>query len=136
MKKGLLTVAAVLLMGFLFIAAGVLTAADVSDDVQIENKGYKKDQKKPVKLTHKTHIEEHKVTCIECHHDYKDGKNIWKEGDPVAKCITCHDPLKKKGDVKKLKLAYHNNCKECHKTINKEGKKAPLKKCKECHGRK
>ena len=138
MRKGLLTLVIVALTGLLFIAAGALTAGDVPDvpdEVTIENEGYKKDKKGPVKLSHKKHTEEYKVACTDCHHDYQDGNNVWKEGDPVQKCSACHNPLKKEGEVKKLQNAYHRNCKNCHKALE-EGKKAPFKKCTECHQKK
>jgi len=98
-----------------------------------------------VKLTHENHIKTHKISCRECHHIYKDGKNVWDESMPEAKCETCHDELTVKGerklppDVQKknLKLAFHNNCRGCHKKIKNENPetKAPLK-CSECHEKK
>jgi len=136
MKRGIVSLILVALTGLLFITVGALTATDVPDDVKIENEGYKKDKKGPVKLTHEKHSAEYKVACTECHHDYQDGKNVWKEGEPVKKCSACHNPLKKVGKVGKLQLSYHKNCKDCHKAVAKEGKKAPFKKCKECHQKK
>jgi hypothetical protein len=59
---------------------------------------------------------------------------MWKEGSPVKKCVECHDPLKNEGKVKKLMLAFHKNCKDCHKkAADEEGKEAPHKKCEGCH---
>ncbi|MDY7035341.1 MAG: cytochrome c3 family protein [Thermodesulfobacteriota bacterium] len=138
MKKGLLALVVVALTGFIFITVGVLTAGDVPDDVIIQNEGYKKDKKGPVKLSHKKHSTEYKVACNECHHEYKEGKNIWKEGQPVRKCSECHNPLKKEDKVIKLQNAYHKNCKNCHKALIKDGKstKAPFKKCNDCHQKK
>ncbi len=136
MKRGIVSLILVALACLLFITVGALTATDVPDDVAIENEGYKKDKKGPVKLSHKKHNADYKVACTECHHDYQDGKNVWKETDPVQKCSSCHSPLKKVGKTKKLQIAYHKNCKDCHKAVAKEGKKAPFKKCKECHQKK
>ena len=119
MKRGMLSLGVVALLGLIFIAAGVLTAADVPDTVSIENEGYKKDKKRPVPLSHKKHSVDYKVKCIECHHEYKDGKNVWKEDQPVKKCSECHDPEKKQGKTQKLQNAYHSNCKDCHKAIIK-----------------
>jgi hypothetical protein len=116
---------------------GVLTAADVPDDVTIENEGYKKDKKGSVHLSHKKHGSEYGAVCTDCHHDYKDGKNTWKEGDPVKKCIDCHDPNKSVGEKKKLQLAFHDDCKECHKEAKKAGKdNGPTTKCNDCHAKK
>jgi hypothetical protein len=118
----------------LFVAAGVLTAAQqVPDEFMIENK-YKDDKKGPVKLTHKKHAEEYKVACTECHHEYKDGKNVWKDTDPVKKCSECHAPDTKQGNADKLNLAFHKNCQSCHKEL--KGKQAPFKNCNDCHQKK
>jgi hypothetical protein len=133
MKKGMWILSLVALVGFLFVVVGALTAADVPDQVTIENKGYKSDKKGPVKFAHKKHATQYKVACTECHHDAKDGKQVqWKEGQQVKKCITCHDPEKVQGETKKLSVAYHTNCRdECHKKNYAD--KAPSKNCKDCH---
>ena len=135
MNKKLLAVLIVLFTGLVFTAVGVLTAADVPDEFKIENKGYKKDKKKPVSFHHKKHAEEYKAACTDCHHEYEGDKNVWKEGQPVKKCSACHDPKKKSGKVMKLQNAYHRNCKDCHKKLN-DDKKAPFKKCTGCHAKK
>ena len=140
MGKRLLLLAMVALAGFAFISSGVLTAADLPDDIMIENEGYTADKKGAVKLSHKKHNEKYKATCIDCHHEYEEGKNVWKQGDPVKKCSECHNPLQKEGDVMKLQNAYHKNCKNCHKAKNDQGEllhpNAPFKKCNDCHAKK
>ena len=137
-NKKSLGLSLVLFMCLFFLTLGAPTATDVPDDVVIENEGYKADKKGPVKLSHKKHSAELKIACAECHHEYKDGKNVWKEGEPVKKCIVCHSPLKSQDKVKKLNLAYHRNCKNCHKALVKAGKSttAPFKKCGSCHQKK
>lgn len=124
----------------IFCSAGTLIAADqqvAPDNVEIQNKGYKKDKKGPVEFSHKKHSAEYKLACTDCHHVYKDGKNVWKEGDYVDKCSKCHDPKKKDGKIMKLQNAYHRNCKNCHKAEIKKGKKdAPYRKCNDCHSKK
>jgi hypothetical protein len=141
MKKGIWSLGVVVLTSLMFLTVGALTAADQpapADEVMIENTGYKADKKGPVKLSHKKHHEEYKVACAECHHEYKDGKNVWKEGQKVKKCSECHSPLKKEGKVLKLNLSYHKNCKDCHKKVVEQdsNKKAPFKKCNDCHQKK
>ncbi len=137
MKRKFLTVLVVGLTGLLFLAAGVLVAADVPDEITIQNTGYKKDKKGPVHFSHKKHHADYKVACAECHHDYEHGKNVWKEGDPVKPCKQCHDPNKKQGKILKLNLAYHKDCKDCHRDLAKAGKKTgPYKKCNDCHQKK
>ena len=135
MNKKLLTLVMVVFTGLLFLTVGALIAADVPDEFNIENEGYQKDKKGPVKLHHKKHHDDYKVACTECHHDYKDVKNVWKESDKAEKCSKCHNPLKKEGKVMKLQNAYHRNCKNCHKAYIKDNPKseAPYKKCTKCH---
>jgi hypothetical protein len=134
MKKGSLPLVMVVFTGLVFLAFGVLTAADVPNEIVIENEGYKRDMKGPVKLSHKKHSTDYGATCTDCHHVYKDGKNVWKEGDPVQKCSSCHDPQKAEGNAPKLMTAYHNNCKDCHK--QHPDTNAPYKKCTDCHQKK
>ena len=112
--------------------------SDQPDIVLIDNPDFKVRKKGPVKLEHRKHSEEYKIACTECHHDYQDGKNIWTKKDPVKKCVSCHDPGKKQGDVIKLQNAYHKNCKTCHKKLVKEkrSKTSPFKKCSGCHQKK
>lgn len=135
MKKSILTLMIVLISGILFVGVGVV-AAGAPPVFPIENDGYKKDKKGPVSLSHKKHAKEYGLACADCHHVYEDGKNVYKEGDPVQKCSECHDFKKKQGKAMKLQNAYHRNCKDCHKAANKEGKKAPFKKCNDCHAKK
>ena len=124
-----------ILTGLLFLSVGTLVGAaqTAPDNVTIENKGYQKDKKPGVPFDHKKHATDYKIACAECHHVFKDGKNVWKEGDEVKKCSSCHD-LNKNTEmdgmkVMKLQNAYHKNCKNCHK----EKKKGPFKKCNDCH---
>jgi len=134
MKKGILTLVTVLLVGLCVFGSGLLTAADVPEKVTIENE-YPKDRKGPVSLSHKKHVEEHKAACTNCHHEYDGSKNVWEEGQPVKKCGACHDPAEKKGSAMKLGSAYHRNCKGCHKdyAVEHPDTSAPLKKCNGCH---
>lgn len=132
MTKRFCVLFTVIFTGLIFFSVGTLIAAQtVPDTVTIENKDYKKDKKRPVPLSHKKHVDEYGVKCADCHHVYKDGKNVWKEGDHVDKCSKCH-LQKKDGKVMKLQNAYHKNCKNCHK----EKKKGPFKKCNDCHVKK
>lgn len=108
-------------------------AQEVPDVIVIENQGYSTNKKGPVKFSHMKHNKEYNVSCIQCHHVYKNGGNIWKEGDPVEKCIACHDPVEERDKAMKLQNAFHKNCKDCHNEATKEGKEAPSTKCAGCH---
>ena len=142
MRKGQSVVLAAMVIGLLFVLVGTSTVAEeeqsIPDEIIIDNKGYKPDRKGPVRFSHLSHIEDYEVSCDQCHHEYQDGKNVWKKGDPVKKCISCHSPLKSKGKVKKLSTAFHRNCKTCHRRALREdiSEEAPFKSCYDCHERK
>lgn len=137
MKKRIFFLSVVTLTIALFTGVGIMIAGDVADEINIKSDAFTKLKKGAVKLTHKKHNVDYKIACEDCHHVYKEGKNVYKEGDPVQKCSECHDVLKSKGKVKKLMLAYHKNCQGCHKKLEKAGKKTgPTKKCNDCHEKK
>lgn len=138
MKKKLTCLLMALFAGLLLVNLGDLIADEPPDDIVIDNEGYKTDRKGPVTLSHLNHYEDYEVTCEECHHDYQGGENVWKEGDPVKKCLECHSPLENQDNVKKLQIAYHKNCKNCHRQLAKDGisEDAPYKQCTDCHEKK
>ena len=104
------------------------------DVLMIDNDGYKKDRKGPVKFTHKKHASEYKVLCWDCHHDFQDGKNIWVAWGETKKCHQCHDPQKKELTETKLQRAFHLNCKGCHRELAKEKRQTgAYEKCTGCH---
>lgn len=121
---------------FLWVAYSA-AVAEAPEEIVIENKVWAKEKYGPVKFSHAKHAKEYKIPCKECHHVYKDGKNVWEEGQEVQKCSACHNVYKLGKELKdateqekKLSLykAYHDNCKGCHA----KEKKGPVK-CTECH---
>ncbi len=138
MNKNLANFLLIAFLGLTFIFTGILTATEPPDDLMIENQGYKSDRKGPIEFTHLNHSMDYEVACKECHHEYKDGENVWQEGDPVKKCVECHNPIKNEAKTKKLSIAFHKNCKGCHLALLKEeiSDSAPYKKCTDCHERK
>ncbi len=84
---------------------------------------------KPMSFSHPEHKE---YACVDCHHDYKKGKNVWREGMDVALCDACH-PLDRKGDIICLEKAYHDKCLTCHKKLDREKKKNAPTDCNQCH---
>jgi hypothetical protein len=122
-----------------FMPAALLRAAetqDVPDEILIDNKIYRPDRKGFVRFSHLEHAEAYVETCQECHHEYKDGQNVWHEGQPVQKCAACHDPSKRQGNARKLNIAFHKNCKGCHQKLAREGgTNAPYRQCTDCHAR-
>jgi hypothetical protein len=114
------------------------------NEILIENQGYEKNVKGPVTFQHRKHENEYlnlngeRIACEACHHEYVNGTNIWSEGDNVKNCGAkgCHAPITGKGQRQlTLRIAYHKNCKNCHKALREPGKSedAPYKKCSACH---
>ena len=104
-------------------------------DILIESKiVFEKLTKSPVTFSHTKHKE---FSCTQCHHEHKDGKNVWQEGQEVKHCGDCHK-AKKQEKIIGLKDAFHKQCQECHKKLQKErGKdKAGPIACSKCHPRK
>jgi tRNA(Ile2) C34 agmatinyltransferase TiaS len=77
--------------------------------------------------------------CATCHHGKgDDGKQVsYTEGQEIEKCESCHNKdAVASGMPKELetfKKAAHGLCKECHKKLKAEGKKAGPTKCNGCH---
>lgn len=122
------------------------TADDTSDGVMtIYADLFKEHTKGPVKLNHDKHAKSYSTGCNECHHIYENGKNVWKEGMEVKKCQVCHnEPTVKKEkslpldlQKKNLKLAFHNNCRTCHRKVRADDPDttAPTT-CSGCHQKK
>ncbi|MBN1832890.1 MAG: cytochrome c3 family protein [Deltaproteobacteria bacterium] len=107
------------------------------EEIVIDHSVYQPDRKGPVYFSHLAHYDDYDVVCEDCHHEYKGAENVWTEGDPVKKCETYHDPSESKGDIKKLRIAFHNNCKSCHENLFKANisEDAPYRNCYNCHER-
>ncbi len=91
----------------------------------------------PVTFEHKAHKD---LKCTDCHHEFKDGQNVWKEGQEVKKCSACHK-LEADGKTVKLYAAFHgsadhSSCVGCHKKLKKEKKKGGPTACAKCHPKK
>ena len=116
--------------------------SDSSETITIYAQLFTEHTKGPVKFTHDKHGKDYKIACHECHHVYDNGKNVWKEGMDVDKCEVCHnEPTVKREKTlppdlqkKNLKLAFHNNCRVCHRKIKSDNPavKAPTT-CSGCH---
>ncbi len=142
MKPGKLTRLGIAVAFMMCASAFVVSAYDVADVFKIQSTLWPTLTKGAVEFTHKKHAEDYNIACDQCHHVFKDGKNVWKEGDPVDKCQTCHNEPTIEGEKKlppeqqklNLKLAFHTNCQDCHKEEKKKNKAttAPVT-CAGCH---
>ena len=127
-----------LLIVLLCLSIGIIAdlgaATEDLDVITIDNKGYTEDRKSPVLFEHEMHARDYEVNCWECHHDYKEGENVWVPWGTTKKCIDCHDPQKAQGDILRLQTAYHVNCKNCHKERQIFGKSdLAYRECNTCH---
>ena len=102
--------------------------------ILLNNQGYKKKRKGPVKFTHKKHVYQYGVVCWDCHHDYQDGQNVWVPWGETKRCRQCHDPKSKEHNKIMLQKAFHFQCKGCHKDLaKKKMKTGAYRKCGGCH---
>ena len=116
--------------------ASAVDPAEPPEEVEINNTVYPIDRKGPVWFTHAEHADGYVESCDGCHHDYQGGKNVWQEGQVVQKCAACHDPATSRGRNKKLNIAYHKNCKGCHRELARDGgTEAPYRQCTDCHAK-
>jgi hypothetical protein len=117
-----------LMVAVAFLAGGILgSALAQADKVTIDDK-YPTKMKGPVTFNHKAHSSA--IACTKCHHTWKQ-----EASKTPQKCAECH----KAADTgeKGLKKVYHKNCIDCHKDLQKQGKKTgPTTKCSECHASK
>ena len=106
-----------------------LTEPPPTSTLSIPVKGAR--QKPPVRFSHRMH-EERQVACARCHHEYQGRRNVWKQGQPVQQCQSCHGPgpLARRPD---LKNALHRQCKGCHLQLSQQGRRAGPIECRDCH---
>jgi len=145
MKKRAFIVLAVAALGVVFLFAVVNATQPCAETMTMESKLFPTHKKSLVTFTHKKHNVDYKIPCTDCHHVYKDGKNVFKEGDAVQRCDACHSEAKaptgadapKLSKAEKIKKYYysaiHRNCAGCHKALKKEAKPTGPTTCKECH---
>ncbi len=86
-----------------------------------------------VTFPHNRHVEVG-LSCKDCHHVYKNGKNVLdegtlEEGKEGIRCSTCHGPKSRLN----LEQAFHDECIGCHRKGWKEKKKTGPRFCGECH---
>ncbi|MGC8603961.1 MAG: cytochrome c3 family protein [Desulfomonilaceae bacterium] len=117
------------------IMLGVVFAANKAPEGTIsihEGDVFKEFKQGPVLFPHAKHKA---LKCTDCHHEYKDGKNVWKEGQEVKKCSVCHK-LEANGKIVKLEKAFHERCQTCHKKFKNENKPTGPVVCNKCHQKK
>jgi len=105
-------------------------SGEAESDMKLQHKDtFTNPKRGPVMFSHRAHHQDYGLKCNACHHEYEEGKNIWKEGDSANACADCHDePYKNVGKMPSLHQAFHKNCVNCHKATDS----APTA-CADCH---
>ena len=85
-----------------------------------------------VRFTHTDHANLQGVTCLTCHHVYKDGKNILDistltAGNSALLCASCHT------SPRDLEMSFHQLCITCHDREKAQGKVTGPRACGDCH---
>ncbi len=119
MKKiaSITAVAAVMLFGTALGIGSVATAETgglTTPDKEIIITG-----KKPARFDHNKHLALG-VTCGQCHHDGEHNSLaeeaiLAMENGNKLQCASCHNPDFANEKLNSVKLAFHGNCKVCHK---------------------
>ncbi len=109
-------------------APGPTTPKPVSP---LDSRSFQPREKGPVLFRHQPH-EAAGITCTACHHNYVRGRNIWREGQPVAACEECHQ-VQPRPKMLDLKNAFHRQCKGCHLKTRQQGRRAGPIRCEDCH---
>ena len=98
---------------------------------RLESQSFQRREKGPVLFRHQSH-EAARIACTACHHDYVNGRNVWRQGQPVAACAECHQ-VRPQAGMLDLKNAFHRQCKGCHLKTRQQGRRAGPSRCEECH---
>ncbi len=129
--KRIIILALFVVLGTVFIGLSILRAKpDPSND-------FLDYQRPPVQFLEKYHDQHmENQDCLDCHHKYKNGKNILTEDDlesdnAETSCESCHNNQAKYG----LRQAYHKQCIGCHERLIAEKIKSVPVLCGECHVR-
>ncbi len=131
-KVILATLLSIMLLAVFTVACAATKSPD--KDITIDSpEVFTKRKQTPVVFNHVKHKEQ---KCTVCHHEFKDGKNVWEEGQEVKKCSACHK-AKEEGKAVKLYAAFHgdseHSCIGCHKKVKKENKPTGPTACAKCH---
>ena len=115
-------------LAFLFIPfLFVFGTAYAQDDINLlEHDAFIERERPGAVFPHTLHADDAGIDCLECHHIYENGDNVWDDSSE-SECAECHK-LEADGKTLPLMKAFHENCKGCHEKENK----GPLT-CGECH---
>jgi hypothetical protein len=120
-----------LLLGALGVLGAGMPASEAPESVRLKIAAGGA-AKAPVLFSHRLH-EARSLPCQACHHDYRAGRNIWRQGMPVDRCQTCHGLTPRADNRLDLKEAFHRQCKGCHLELRQRRYQAGPTDCRDCH---
>ena len=100
------------------------------DKIVLDNSKVLGGRTRPAVTFPHNHHAETGLSCKDCHHIYKDGKNVLEEGTleegkEGIRCSACH----RANSRLKLEQAFHDQCIGCHRKDLKENKKTGPRFC-------
>lgn len=108
----------------------IFGAAYAQDEIQwLEHDIFVGRERPAAVFSHAVHADDLGIDCLECHHIYENGENVWDDSEE-SDCTACHK-LEAEGKKMPAVKAFHANCQGCHK----DEAKGPIT-CGECHPRK
>jgi hypothetical protein len=120
------TVALVTMVSFVL----VLAVAYAQEGIESLEHDVFADRQRPAAIfSHELHADTQGIDCLECHHAYENGENVWDDSQETD-CTTCHG-LEAAGKTISAMKAFHTKCKGCHE----EKGEGPVT-CGECHPKK
>ncbi len=126
MKRVKLT--AILILVLAFAAAGLALAQD--DNMVINSKALGQHTRPLVKFPHAKHSDK-LADCTTCHHDFAPNGN--RGSSEGQFCSDCHSAQPTAKNSVSLVMAFHKQCKECHRYAAGKGQPAGPVMCGDCH---
>lgn len=126
MKRVKLT--AILILVLAFAAAGLALAQD--DNMVINSKALGQHTRPLVKFPHAKHSDK-LADCTTCHHDFAPNGN--RGSSEGQFCSECHSAQPTARNSVSLVMAFHKQCKECHRYAAGKGQPAGPVMCGDCH---
>lgn len=128
--KQAMGVLALAMVGVFFLVPLVSSQDSV---IVMEHKEIGPHERPIVQFNHDKHTAS--LECIRCHHDFDQFGNNRGGEDKAQPCASCHNPSAQPAKLP-LKEAFHAQCKGCHESMWKQGRKSGPVTCGECHVRK
>lgn len=126
MKRVKLTAILILALGL--AAAGLALAQE--DNLVINSQALGEHTRPLVKFAHARHSE--KIPdCTTCHHDFSPTGN--RGSSEGQSCSDCHGPRPTAKNSVGLAMAFHKQCKECHRFAAGKGQPSGPVTCGGCH---